>query len=47
MLSRRHEFEADAFAAEVTGHAAALSEALFKLGKTNLSNLTPHPLYSF
>ena len=43
-LSRRHEFEADRFAAETTGQPAALILALKKLSKDSLSNLTPHPL---
>jgi STE24 endopeptidase len=43
-LSRRHEFEADRFAAETTGQPAALVLALKKLSKDSLSNLTPHPL---
>ncbi len=44
--SRKHEYEADAFAAQVTGGPAALIGALRKLNEKNLSNLTPHPLYS-
>ena len=44
--SRRHEFQADAFAAEAVGEAGALVGALRKLNRSNLSNLTPHPLYS-
>ncbi|MBN2143322.1 MAG: M48 family metallopeptidase [Candidatus Aureabacteria bacterium] len=46
-LSRKHEFEADAFAAKVTHSPNDLKEALLKLNEENLSNLTPHPLYSF
>ena len=44
-LSRRHEFEADAYAAE---HAAAddLIRALVKLYRDNASTLTPDPLHS-
>lgn len=44
-LSRRHEFEADAYAAE---HAAAddLVQALVKLYRDNASTLTPDPLHS-
>lgn len=42
--SRKHEFEADAFAAKVTGDPAPLVGALKKLSAKNLSNLTPHPL---
>jgi len=44
--SRKHEYEADAFARDAMGTAQPLSEALRKLHKENLSNLTPHPLYS-
>jgi len=46
-LSRKHEFEADAFAAEVTRNPGAMSGALRKLSRDNLSNLTPHPFYVF
>ncbi|BCX50083.1 peptidase M48 [Haloferula helveola] len=42
--SRRHEFEADAFASKVTGHPEDLVTALKKLSANNLSNLTPHRL---
>lgn len=45
-LSRRHEYEADAFAREAMGAPGPLSAALRKLHRENLSNLTPHPLYS-
>lgn len=44
-LSRKHEFEADAFAAEATGRAADLERALVRLSRESLSNLTPHPFY--
>ncbi len=44
-LSRRFEYEADAFASEATS-AAALSSALVKLNVENASNLWPHPLYA-
>jgi len=44
--SRRFEYDADAFARATTGEAQSLIEALHKLTKKNLSNLTPHPLYS-
>lgn len=47
MLSRKNEFEADAFAAEVTGNPEDLISALKKLSKDNLTNLTPHPFYVF
>ncbi len=45
-LSRRQEYEADAYAVEVMGDAAPLVGALRKLNERNLSNLTPHPVYS-
>jgi STE24 endopeptidase len=44
--SRRYEYQADAFAAEVMSEAQSLIGALRKLNEKNLSNLTPHPLYS-
>jgi STE24 endopeptidase len=44
--SRRFEYEADAFALATTGETQSLIQALRKLTKNNLSNLTPHPLYS-
>jgi STE24 endopeptidase len=42
--SRQHEFEADRFAAEALGDPNPLIQALKRLSKDNLSNLTPHPL---
>lgn len=45
--SRKHEYEADRFAVESVNNAADLTEALLSLSRDNLSNLTPHPLYSF
>jgi STE24 endopeptidase len=42
--SRRHEYQADRFAAESTGDPCSLVLALKKLSKDSLSNLTPHPL---
>jgi len=44
-FSRKHEYEADAFAKEITGTPDALVSALRKLHEKNLSNLTPHPVY--
>lgn len=46
-LSRKHEFEADAYAAEVTDRPEAMASALRKLSADNLTNLTPHPAYVF
>jgi len=46
-LSRKHEYQADRFAAETTGTSINLVSALKKLSVNNLSNLTPHPVYVF
>jgi STE24 endopeptidase len=46
-FSRRNEYSADRFAAQATRDPQALIRALTKLTLDNLSNLTPHPLYSF
>jgi len=46
MLSRKNEYQADAFAAE-NYKPEALASALKKLSVKNLSNLTPHPRYVF
>jgi STE24 endopeptidase len=42
--SRKHEFEADAYAAKVTGNGAALGEALKKLSVDHLSHPSPAAL---
>jgi STE24 endopeptidase len=47
MWSRRHEYEADRFAVDAMAGAKAMIGALTALARRNLSNLTPHPLYSF
>jgi STE24 endopeptidase len=44
--SRRYEYQADAFAAQAMTESGSLIGALRKLNEKNLSNLTPHPLYS-
>jgi STE24 endopeptidase len=44
--SRRFEYEADAFACAAMGETQSMIQALRKLSEKNLSNLTPHPLYS-
>ncbi|HWH68135.1 MAG TPA: M48 family metallopeptidase, partial [Candidatus Sulfotelmatobacter sp.] len=44
--SRRYEYQADAFAAQVMNEPRSLMGALRKLNEKNLSNLTPHPFYS-
>ncbi|MDZ7683570.1 MAG: M48 family metallopeptidase [Fodinibius sp.] len=46
ILSRKYEFEADEFAS-TTYQKEPMIEALKKLSKDNLSNLTPHPFYVF
>jgi len=45
LFSRRHEFEADAFAVE-HAQAASLESALVTLYRENASTLTPDPLHS-
>jgi STE24 endopeptidase len=45
-VSRRFEYQADAFAAQAMGATEPLVQALRKLSEKNLSNLTPHPIYS-
>lgn len=47
LLSRKHEFEADEYAARTHKNPEALISALKKLSMDNLSNLTPHPLKVF
>jgi len=44
-VSRKHEFEADAFARETTGDGETLVRALKGLASDSLENLTPHPFY--
>jgi STE24 endopeptidase len=46
-ISRRQEYEADGFAAEITNDPEALATALVKLSAENLSNLHPHPFYAW
>lgn len=43
-LSRRHEYQADAFAARLTGDGEGLVLALARLSADNLSEVTAHPL---
>ena len=45
-ISRRHEYEADRFAAQTLKDGKPMEQALIKLTVKNLSNLTPHPWYS-
>jgi STE24 endopeptidase len=45
-LSRRHEWQADQFACELSGVPDALATALIKLSGENLANLHPHPFYA-
>jgi STE24 endopeptidase len=47
ILSRKHEYEADHFAAETIDNSETLVQTLQKLSVHNLSNLTPHPLSVF
>lgn len=45
--SRKHEYQADAFAVKTTKDSVSMINALKKLSVKNLSNLTPHPLKVF
>lgn len=44
--SRKQEFEADRYSCNIMDSAEPIIGALQKLSQNNLSNLTPHPLYS-
>ncbi len=46
LMSRKHEYEADAFARDAMGSTVPLTEALRKLASENLSNMTPHRWFS-
>jgi STE24 endopeptidase len=46
-LSRRQEYQADTFAADLAGEPGALADALIKLSRENLANLHPHPWYAW
>ena len=46
LFSRKHEYEADAFARDAMGGPGPIVAALRKLAQKNLSNLTPHPWFS-
>jgi STE24 endopeptidase len=45
-FSRKHEYEADAFARDAMGGPGPIVGALRRLAQKNLSNLTPHPWFS-
>lgn len=45
-VSRKHEYEADAYAVLSTDDIPSMRSALIKLSRENLTNLTPHPWYS-
>ncbi len=47
IMSRKFEYEADEFAVKAVGNSKDLSDSLLKMSEKNLSNLTPHPMYSF
>ena len=44
--SRQFEYQADAYATNAINANQPMISALRKLNRENLSNLTPHPLYS-
>jgi STE24 endopeptidase len=45
-LSRRHEFQADAYSVGLLHLPGPLKSALVRMSGENLSNLNPHPWYS-
>lgn len=45
--SRKHEYGADRYALEHAEKPRALESGLIRLSRENLSNIVPHPLYSF
>ena len=47
ILSRKHEYQADAYVVSTYKHPEAMITALKKLSVDNLSNLSPHPLKVF
>jgi len=47
IISKKHEYEADAWTVKTLGKGEALISGLKKLSLHNLSNLTPHPLDIF
>lgn len=47
LWSRRHEYQADAYAARVTGTPLDMIAGLKRLARDTLANLTPHPFYAF
>lgn len=44
-LSRRNEYQADRYSVETADRPGAMRDALKKLARDNLSNLTPHPFH--
>lgn len=46
-ISRRHEYQADAYVTTTTDKTKSLVSGLKKLSVSNLTNLTPHPLHVF
>ncbi len=46
-LTRRWEYQADAYSVTTTGQSEAMVSALKKLHSASLSNLTPHPVYVY
>ena len=44
-LSRRHEYQSDAYSVRLHPDPGAMRSALLKLNAKNLSNLFPHPLF--
>ena len=47
VLSRKYEYEADRYAIEKTGNAAAFASTMKKLAEMNLADTAPHPVVEF
>jgi len=44
-FSRKNEYEADAYAKELTGDASTMISFLKKISANELTNINPHPYY--
>ncbi|MGH8336651.1 MAG: M48 family metalloprotease, partial [Gammaproteobacteria bacterium] len=46
-LSRKHEYEADAYAMRTVRNKDVFASMMHKLAETNLADTAPHPLVEF
>jgi STE24 endopeptidase len=47
LLSRKYEFEADAYAVQQTNNTSAFISTMKKLAEMNMADTAPHPLIEF